>query len=270
MALIGNYSVLNKTPGRWLGGNAVAHASGVGQAHTYTRANWGKTGAIRNFAYQDRSSNALEYFSIPDGYLGRGWIMPIERGGLSSHEWAIGTATLTGAMAGGKNGQASITAGASVSATGQLVVSGSASITAAGAITANVFAARVASATVTAAATVTGTAKALGFMSASIAGVGSVSATRYARGTLAAAITPFTDLSPQTLATQILDAEDIESSMSVRQALRLIAAATAGKVSGASGTTITIRSAVADNKDRIIATVDSAGNRTALEYDLTD
>jgi hypothetical protein len=51
--------------------------------------------------------------------------------------------------------------------------------------------------------------------------------------------------------------------------LRLIAAANAAKLSGAATTTITIRNAVADSKDRIVATVDSDGNRSAITYDLT-
>ena len=47
------------------------------------------------------------------------------------------------------------------------------------------------------------------------------------------------------------------------------AAANAAKLSGAATTTITIRNAVADSKDRIVATVDSDGNRSAITYDLT-
>lgn len=268
--LIGNYSVLNKGPGRWLGGTSTAHASGIGAAQVQTRANWGKTGAERNFAMQDRSTAALDYFSIPDGYLGRAFVLPLKAGGLSSHEWLQGVTTLSAAMAAGKNGVANLTGTGTLTATGQLVVSGASALSGVGSVSAVIKAARGGAASVTAAATVSGTAVAKGHMTASLSGSSSVSATRYATGTLTCAITPFTDLSPQALASQILDAEDIETSMSVRQALRLIAAATAGKVSGASGTTITIRSAVADSKNRIIATVDGDGNRTALEYDLTD
>lgn len=61
----------------------------------------------------------------------------------------------------------------------------------------------------------------------------------------------------------------IETGLTFRQGLRLIAAAIAGKVSGAAGTTITIRNAVADSKDRIVATVDSDGNRSSLTLDLS-
>jgi hypothetical protein len=61
----------------------------------------------------------------------------------------------------------------------------------------------------------------------------------------------------------------IEPGLTLRQALRLVVAAQAGKVSGAATTTVTIKNAVADNKNRIVATVDADGNRTAITYDLT-
>lgn len=88
-------------------------------------------------------------------------------------------------------------------------------------------------------------------------------------GRLNADITPFTELSPENLAAQILDNNDIETNYSMREALRLILSTLAGKVSGAPGTTITIRS-VTDGTDRVVATVDANGNRTAVTYDVSD
>lgn len=70
--------------------------------------------------------------------------------------------------------------------------------------------------------------------------------------------------------TGLLDLTDgIEIGLTPRQALRLMAAADAGKLSGAATTTVTIRNAVADTADRIQATVDSSGNRTAITYNLS-
>lgn len=60
----------------------------------------------------------------------------------------------------------------------------------------------------------------------------------------------------------------VESTITLRQALRLMLAASAGKVSGAAGTTVTIRN-VGDTKNRIVATVDASGNRTAVTTDGT-
>lgn len=64
-------------------------------------------------------------------------------------------------------------------------------------------------------------------------------------------------------------ANAIETGLTVRGAHRLIASAVSGTLSGASTTTVTIRNAVADSKDRITATVDTAGNRTAVTTDVT-
>lgn len=70
-------------------------------------------------------------------------------------------------------------------------------------------------------------------------------------------------------ATALLDASNgIETSITLRQALRLVLAATAGKLSGAATTTVTIRN-VGDSKNRIVATVDSDGNRTAVTTDVS-
>lgn len=63
-------------------------------------------------------------------------------------------------------------------------------------------------------------------------------------------------------------ASGIETSITLRQAIRLILAASAGKLSGAATTTIVIRN-VGDSKDRITATVDADGNRNAVTVDGT-
>lgn len=65
-------------------------------------------------------------------------------------------------------------------------------------------------------------------------------------------------------------ANAIETGLTPVQALRLIAAVLAGKVSGGGTGTVTVRNAVADSKDRIVATTpDANGNRTAITVDLT-
>ena len=69
--------------------------------------------------------------------------------------------------------------------------------------------------------------------------------------------------------TALMDlADGIETGLTPRQAMRLMSAALAGKLSGAATTTITIRN-TADTKARITATVDSDGNRSALTLDAT-
>lgn len=60
--------------------------------------------------------------------------------------------------------------------------------------------------------------------------------------------------------------EEIEAGITMRQMLRIMAAALAGKVSGAGTGTEVFRN-VSDTKNVITATVDSSGNRTAITLD---
>ena len=70
-------------------------------------------------------------------------------------------------------------------------------------------------------------------------------------------------------ATELLDqAAGVETSWTVRQAFRVMLGALAGKLSGAATVTNVIRNPE-DGKDRITATVDADGNRTAVTYDKT-
>lgn len=64
-------------------------------------------------------------------------------------------------------------------------------------------------------------------------------------------------------------ANAIETGLTLRGALRLIAAACAGIASGLATATAIYRNAVADSKPRITATVDAHGNRTAITTDVT-
>lgn len=68
------------------------------------------------------------------------------------------------------------------------------------------------------------------------------------------------------LADTLLDASGAVDGLTPRQALTLMLAALANKLSGAGTSTVTIRD-VADTKDRIVATVDSNGNRTTVTLD---
>ncbi len=60
----------------------------------------------------------------------------------------------------------------------------------------------------------------------------------------------------------------VETGITLRQAQRVQLAAAAGKLSGAATTTVKLRNN-ADTKDRVTATVDSDGNRSAITLDLT-
>lgn len=86
--------------------------------------------------------------------------------------------------------------------------------------------------------------------------------------TIPAALTTITNY-VDTIPADILDASNgVETSMTLRQALRIILAAAGGKLSGANTTTVTVRNP-GDSKDRIVATVDEHGNRSAVTLDVS-
>jgi hypothetical protein len=76
-------------------------------------------------------------------------------------------------------------------------------------------------------------------------------------------------LSTTQIANAILDeANAIETGWTVRQALKVILAALGGKLSGAATSAVVVRD-LNDSKNRISATVDVNGNRSAVTYDKT-
>lgn len=109
-------------------------------------------------------------------------------------------------------------------------------------------------------------------------GTGGIAAASFAAGAIDNAAIAANAIGASELATDavteiangILDqADGIEVGLTLRQAQRIEAASVAGKLSGAATTSVVIRNAVADSKDRITATVTVDGNRTAVVYDLT-
>ena len=63
-------------------------------------------------------------------------------------------------------------------------------------------------------------------------------------------------------------ANGVETGWTIRQILRVLSAVLGGKMSGGGTSTVVFRN-VTDAKDRVTATVDSNGNRTALTIDAT-
>jgi hypothetical protein len=71
---------------------------------------------------------------------------------------------------------------------------------------------------------------------------------------------------PDACADGLLDREDgIESGVTVRQAMRIVAAVLAGKISGA-GTGVESFVGIDGSSPRVQVTADATGNRTAVEY----
>jgi hypothetical protein len=90
-------------------------------------------------------------------------------------------------------------------------------------------------------------------------------------GTVTAAAIATDAIDADALAANAVDEiwdEVMEGTVTARQSQRLANSANAAKLSGAATTTVTIRD-VADTKDRIVATVDADGNRSAITLDVS-
>lgn len=260
MGLIGNCSTLHKAAGAFF-------TSGSGLSST----NAG------NFHASGRSRNRTFFFnkkaSFPDGYDYAYALKPAQKaGGLASQTNIAGAGAISDAQLISARLATATLAGAGAISVAQLsaVVTASATLAGAGALSGGVIAGASMTATLAGVGAISNAAMAATIpISGTLAGIGAFTANLKGIGRLEAEITPFTELSPQSLAENLLDAQDVEAGYSMREALRLILSAVAGKLSGAGTATITIRN-VPDSKDRIVATVDVNGNREAVTYDVGD
>jgi hypothetical protein len=263
MALIGNYSVLNKLNVKFYNGTSTAGAfAGV------TPSNSNQFGPYLNsFAWFSRIS------SVPIGYRPPyAFRLAMSDGGIASQTLSTGAITGASTLNAGRNlvGSAACTITVTQAQLDQIVsavASGSMSIAAAVATLAG-----AANATASGSGAIAVTNALCGAIfsvtaarACSISGTGS---TLTALGNMEASAGGATPLSPEGLAASLLDNEDIETGYSMRESLRLILSSLAGKLSGSPGTTITIRD-INDTVDRIVATVDANGNRTAVTKDVS-
>lgn len=196
-----------------------------------TENNWTRTGRIRGIAFLTLSGLT----SIPAGTRHpNGWMMPQKPGALASRYAAV--ASLTGAASGalGKNAVGSGTISLDGVAVGQLVVSGSGT----GTITITASGNTVASLAAQGAATLTlsgaggPTAIAWGLSNGTVTVTGNL--VSYAVGHMAGDVVPYTELSPQSLASAVWE-KAIEAGYTAEQILRGIAAVNLGAASGLDG-----------------------------------
>jgi hypothetical protein len=265
MALLGNVSQNQRNPQRHFGllnaGTAFVQGNESG--------GWRQHGMTKNFSLHNGRPTGGDKTGYPSGRQHPySWSMPFKPGGLAAIFTAEGVATASGSMAAGRNIVGTSNGVATATATLQLVVSGVGISNGVATVTGNLNAALGAAGTSDGVASTTATINALAWAVGASNGIATTSLVSYATGSMAGSIAPAITLEASTFSAYLLDEEDIETGLTLRQALRLVAAATAGKISGASGTTITIRNPVADSKDRITATVDVDGNRSAFSYDL--
>lgn len=277
MALIGNQNVINKSLAYFYGAPTTTGSATTGVQFAIGKSSLVNPSFRSSQRYYWSSPEASDSSSHPDGYnIGEAIFAAFTADpvNLSSFTRIEGAGDLVATAILARLSEATLAGSGSISQADLAVITqGAATLAGSGAISqavlqsvSNMAATLAGSGSISQAALSANVP-----MEAVLAGVGSVANTTNltGRGKLEASITPFTDLSPTSLSEALLDNNDIETGYSMREALKLVLAATAGKLSGASGTTITIRN-VPDTKNRIVATVDSNGNRTAITYDVED
>jgi hypothetical protein len=206
VALIGNQSVLAKTPGRMLGGNSSttvalggpgALLSGVAKQ----RPGWYKSGPAR--ARFTGEGGWYAQSAVPDGYRPPYTFNIAQKpGALAFHTYGQGTTSnVAGILAGGKNAVAGLAGTGTISSAPlQLTVNAAATITAGGTLTADVVGKLEAIAALSGSGTLAAPIEAQANLLANLAGSGNMTATVRADGNIAADILPYTELSPQSLA----------------------------------------------------------------------
>lgn len=204
MALIGNYSVLNKTAGSFITGPSVAD----------TRANYNQANRMRRSFLSLPTS-----FSIPMGYEPPGsWLIAQKGGGLSSFTQIRGTSTVSAVPLNVRLTAADLAGiGTVSSASLSQLIQMAADLNGQGLITdAELAAVSSLAAALSGSGSASGNVSALIPVAAALSGLGAIVANLKGTGSLAADITPFTDLSPENLAqavwnTQLAEHQDTGS-----------------------------------------------------------
>lgn len=256
MALLAARGRLHTHTCRAWGGNSVAGIYGLGvtaNPHTFVRG----SGVLLNRAFSKAS--------IPEGHNHpAAWKLPQKPGAMSSRFDALLAVSSTAQGWMGLPGEASASFAVTVAdMDGQLIVSGTGTSTLTFTVgdlllTASLNGSGSASFSF-ALNTPTLGAEASLVASATFQVTGGL--TPYAIGILAGTTVDLTGVTPASIW-----GYTVEGSFTAVQVQRLIAAALAGKVSGAASNAPVFRD-LSDTKDRIIATTDASGNRTAITLD---
>lgn len=122
--LLGNYSVLNKSPGRFFGGSTTS-------VEVQVPSNFQKSGPARNALYVSETTAALVLYAIPSGnYAGKTWMLPQKSGEMASRNDVVMSFAASASGVSGVTSPGSATMTFTVAdAAGQLISSGSGSAT---------------------------------------------------------------------------------------------------------------------------------------------
>jgi len=277
--LLGNYTVLNKSTGRSLGGATISE----------TRAQWGGNSRMNQYL-----GGFAEQNGIPIGYRPPYcFVMPLKGGGMSMR--AIASGTMTANLIPTRPMTIDLVGSSDFDATAALIVSMAAAFSGSGSLTAAIVG------RLNATCDMTGS----GDLAADMTAIASAVVAMLGSGGLEAAIAAFGDMSiditvtgtgltvenvgpavwasvaaanniPGSMGEKLNDAgsasnpwtEVIESGYTAAEILRLLAAVAGAKASGGDSSTVVFRD-LGDTKNRAILNVDEGGNRSSVTLNLT-
>lgn len=175
------------------------------------RQNFDCSGRWRAFDSGEHAvSGVTNRASIPAGARHPvGWKLPTKAGSLASHNEAEGSSTASLTLASGRNMAATSDGASTASATLQLVVSLQGSSDGSASVTGNILAALGMAGSGAGSCTVSATVGALAWAAGEAAGSCTATLTRYATGRLYGSISPFTELSPENLASAVIAAAEV-------------------------------------------------------------
>jgi hypothetical protein len=262
-----------------------------GYSHPYSIMMPITAGGMRAFrTIQGTGAATLEYIpALIAALTGAGAITSTATGAGNIISESAGAGALAAALNGAINAEAALAGNGDLAGAMQAVLAAVAALVGSGDITADIVGAVNGAAALAGAGDLNGTLNAIwnmvgalegdGDLDAAITAIGHAVTELSGTGTVSSAIPTGPGsmsadivvtgdaLSTANVADAILDAiNSIEQGVTLREATRLILAAVAGKVS-ISGNTVTMRNAVVDDTDRIIATTTTEGERTAITYD---
>ena len=205
MALIGNYTVYDKLPLKY-----ISAASNSASVQSGNRGNFAQSGRVRSRMMQDQTTTALEYYALPNGaYPSLTWFIPQQAGQIGSSNQIYGLGSIVASLAGARNATADLTGSGTVTnAFLSLIADLIASLTGAGDISPppNLLALLSLSGNLTGAGAITAVLNAFASVQADLAGTGTLTLVPYAVGELSADITGESVLSPQNLAAAVWQA----------------------------------------------------------------
>lgn len=255
--LLGNYQVLNRSPGRFLGGPSPSD----------NPPNWYGAGAMRNYGLQDRADAADELFGMPNGTEAPySYLLPIRSGNMASTTLVTGNGNIdSGNLAMGLACDGLLDGDGDITDAGLgLIVSMLADLAGSGSLSADLQAVLAMAADLAGSGEIVAALTAIGNFAASLSGSVVVSASMTGPASFSASISVTGELLTTANVADAVWKAIAEAGFSYDEVIRIIAAATAGASSGGPGSPVF--KALDGTTARISGTANSSGDRSSITY----